>query len=64
MTLLVLAFRRSVTTGSPGPSSMTIVTITMSLRAHRIPTDVITDRAAALANVIDELIPAASHITV
>ena len=36
---------------------------TMSLRAHRTPTEVITDRAAALANVIDELIPAAFHNT-
>ncbi len=29
------------------------------LRAHRTSTEVITDRAAALANLIDELIPAA-----
>jgi len=36
---------------------------TMSLRVHRTPTEVITDRAAALANVIDELIPAAFHNT-
>ena len=34
-----------------------------SLLAHRIPTEVITDRAADLANVIDELIPAAFHNT-
>ena len=32
---------------------------TVSLRAHRSPTEVITDRAPALANVIDELITAA-----
>ncbi|MCX6423809.1 MAG: IS6 family transposase [Actinobacteria bacterium] len=36
---------------------------TESLRAHRTPTEVITDRAPALANVIDELIPAAFHKT-
>ncbi len=36
---------------------------TMSLRAHRIPTEVITDRAAALANVTPDLIPAAFHNT-
>ena len=36
---------------------------TMSPRAHRTQTEVITDRAAALANVIDELIPAAFHNT-
>ena len=36
---------------------------TMSLRAHRIPTEVITDRAAALANVTPVLIPAAFHNT-
>ena len=35
----------------------------VSLRAHRSPTEVITDRAAALANVIDEFIPAAFHHT-
>ena len=34
-----------------------------SLLARRIPTEVITDRAPALANVIDELIPAAFHNT-
>ena len=36
---------------------------TVSLRADRTPTEVITDRAPALANVIDELIPAAFHNT-
>ena len=36
---------------------------TMSLRAHRIPTEVITDRAPALANVIEDLIPSAFHNT-
>jgi len=36
---------------------------TASLRAHRTPTEIITDRATALANVIDELIPAAFHNT-
>ena len=36
---------------------------TASLRAHRNPTEIITDRAAALASVIDELIPAAFHKT-
>jgi transposase-like protein len=36
---------------------------TMPLRAHRTPTEVITDRAAAWANGIDELIPAAFHNT-
>ena len=35
---------------------------TTSLMAHRSPVEVITDRAPALANVIDELIPA-SHNT-
>jgi transposase-like protein len=34
---------------------------TTSLLAHRAPTEVVTDRAPALANVIDELIPAAFH---
>ena len=34
-----------------------------SLMAHRSPVEVITDRAPALANVIDELIPAAFHNT-
>ena len=34
-----------------------------SLLAHRTPTEIITDRAPALANVIDELIPAAFHNT-
>ena len=34
---------------------------TTSLMAHRSPVEVITDRAPALANVIDELIPAASQ---
>ena len=36
---------------------------TASLRAHRTPAEVITDRAAALANVTPELIPAAFHNT-
>jgi transposase-like protein len=36
---------------------------TASLRAHRTPTEIITDRAAALSNVIDELIPAGFHNT-
>ena len=36
---------------------------TKALAAHRVPVDVITDRAAALANVIHELIPAAFHNT-
>ena len=36
---------------------------TASLRAHRTPTEIITDRAAALASVIDQLIPAAFHNT-
>jgi transposase-like protein len=34
---------------------------TTALAAHRAPAEVITDRAPALANVIDELIPAAFH---
>jgi len=37
---------------------------TTALAAHRSPAEVITDRAQALANVIDELIPAAFHNTV
>ncbi len=36
---------------------------TMSLTAHEEPVEVITDRAPALAHVIDELIPAAFHNT-
>jgi transposase, IS6 family len=36
---------------------------TAALTAHGIPTEVITDRAPALANVIEELIPAALHNT-
>ena len=36
---------------------------TASLRAHRTPTEIITDRAPALANVIEDLIPAAFHNT-
>ncbi len=36
---------------------------TASLLAHRAPAEVITDRAPALANVIDNLIPAAFHNT-
>jgi transposase-like protein len=34
---------------------------TTALAAHRAPVEVITDRAAALANVIAKLIPAAFH---
>jgi transposase-like protein len=34
-----------------------------ALAAHRVPVEVTTDRAASLANVIDELIPAAFHNT-
>ena len=37
--------------------------LTTSLAAHRAPVEVITDRAPALANVIEELIPAAFHNT-
>jgi transposase-like protein len=36
---------------------------TTSLLAHHAPVEVITDRAPALANVIEELIPAAFHNT-
>jgi transposase-like protein len=36
---------------------------TTSLVAHRTPAEVITDRAAALANVIEVLMPAAFHKT-
>ena len=36
---------------------------TTALAAHRSPAEVTTDRAPALANVIDELIPAAFHNT-
>jgi transposase-like protein len=36
---------------------------TTVLSAHRSPAEVITDQAPALANVIDELIPAAFHNT-
>ena len=36
---------------------------TTALAAHVVPAEVITDRAAALANVIEELIPAAFHNT-
>jgi transposase-like protein len=36
---------------------------TTPLAAQRAPAEVVTDRAAALANVIDELIPAAFHNT-
>ena len=36
---------------------------TASLVAHRSPAEVISDRAPALANVIEELIPAAFHNT-
>jgi transposase-like protein len=37
--------------------------LTTALATHRSPTDVIADRARALANVIEELIPAAFHNT-
>ncbi len=37
--------------------------ITASLLAHRTPVEVITDRAPALANVIEDLIPAVFHNT-
>jgi IS6 family transposase len=37
--------------------------LTTSLLAHRAPAEVITDRAPALANVIEDLIPAAFHNT-
>jgi transposase-like protein len=36
---------------------------TASLLAHRAPAEVITDRAPALANVMEDLIPAAFHNT-
>jgi transposase-like protein len=36
---------------------------TTALAAHRAPAEVITDRAAALANAIEDLIPAAFHNT-
>jgi transposase-like protein len=36
---------------------------TTSLLAHRAPAEIITDRAPALANVIEELIPGAFHNT-
>ena len=36
---------------------------TTSLTAHGEPAEIITDRAAALANVIEDLIPAAFHNT-
>ncbi len=36
---------------------------TAALTVHGIPTEVITDRAPALANVIEDLIPAALHNT-
>jgi len=36
---------------------------TTALAAHTLPVEVITDRAAALANVTEELIPAAFHNT-
>ena len=36
---------------------------TASLMAHRAPAEVITDKAPALANVIEDLIPAAFHNT-
>ena len=36
---------------------------TAALTVHGIPTEVITDRAAALAKVIEDLIPAAMHNT-
>jgi transposase-like protein len=34
-----------------------------ALSVHGVPNEVVTDRAPALANVIEELIPAALHIT-
>jgi transposase, IS6 family len=37
--------------------------LTTALAAHRSPAEVITDRAPAPANVIEELIPAAFHST-
>ena len=36
---------------------------TTSLTAHHVPVEVVTDRAPALANVIEDLIPAAFHNT-
>jgi len=36
---------------------------TTAITAHRTPVEVITDRAPALANVIEDLIPAALHNT-
>jgi len=36
---------------------------TAALTVHGVPTEVITDRAPALANVIEELLPAALHNT-
>jgi len=36
---------------------------TTALAAHRSPAEVVTDRAQALANVIEELIPAGFHNT-
>jgi IS6 family transposase len=36
---------------------------TAALTVHGIPTEVITDRAPALANVIEDLMPAAMHNT-
>jgi transposase, IS6 family len=36
---------------------------TAALTVHVDPTQVVTDRAPALANVIDELVPAALHNT-
>ena len=36
---------------------------TASMLAHRAPAEVITDRAPALGNVIEDLIPAAFHNT-
>jgi len=36
---------------------------TAALSVHDVPTEVVTDRAPALANVIKELVPAALHIT-
>ena len=36
---------------------------TMSLTAHHVSVEVVTDRAPALANVIEDLIPAALHNT-
>jgi IS6 family transposase len=36
---------------------------TAALSVHGVPTEVVTDRAPPLANLIEELVPAALHIT-